>query len=190
MTSIPKKSGTQGLLCCLFVVGFHCVSASVSANPLPGEVQRALPATKALGQADLTFWGLAIYTARLWVGTDFLIEQFSRHAFGLELVYARGFESRDIVERSLKEMNQMGALSPEQTTQWRNGMVRAIPNVTKGDRLLAIHRPSEGIEFIHNGTSTGKIRDTLFARRFLDIWLSTQTSEPQLRLELLQLKPL
>jgi hypothetical protein len=65
---------------------------------------------------------------------------------------------------------------------WATASMSATP--------LAIHRPSEGLEFLHNGKSTGTIRDVLLARRFLDIWLSTSTSAPQMRQDLLTLKPL
>ncbi|MFM6992402.1 MAG: chalcone isomerase family protein [Rhodoferax sp.] len=165
-------------------------ATTASAVPIPTDVQRALPATQALGQADLKFWGFAVYKARLWVAADFQVDQFDRHTFGLELVYARALEGRDIVARSMDEMNRMGAVPGEQAARWREGLARVIPSVLQGERLLAIHRPSEGLEFLHNGKSTGTIRDAAFARRFLDIWLSTSTSEPQMRRDLLTLKPL
>jgi hypothetical protein len=39
---------------------------------------------------------------------------------------------------------------------------------------------------VFNGQPLGEIRDAEFARRFFAIWLSPQTSEPKLRLALLQ----
>ena len=45
--------------------------------------------------------------------------------------------------------------------------------------------PGTGAVFWSNGRMLGEVRDPVFARLFFGIWLSTQTSEPQLRRALL-----
>ena len=64
-------------------------------------------------------------------------------------------------------------------------MLKVIPDVRKGDRIMALHRPGSGAAFWVNGKASGEIVDAEFARLFFAIWLSPRTSEPQLRQALL-----
>jgi hypothetical protein len=57
--------------------------------------------------------------------------------------------------------------------------------VKKGDRIMAVNLPGEGVRFLFNGKPNGEILDPQFARLFFAIWLSPKTSEPKMREELL-----
>lgn len=53
-----------------------------------------------------------------------------------------------------------------------------------------MNHPTTGAVFWSNGRLLGEVRDRAFAKQFFGIWLSRQTSEPQLRSALLaQAKP-
>jgi len=67
--------------------------------------------------------------------------------------------------------------------------MRALfPDVKAGDVITGVHQPAMGVVFWCNGRLLGEVRDPLFARLFFGIWLSPQTSEPQLRSALLALE--
>ena len=159
-----------------------CARANLSPPP---EVTAALPGARLQGSGRLTFLGLHIYDARLWIADDFTAERFDRQALALELQYARPLYGRLIAERSLEEMKRVGGFSEEQAQRWLGAMKQTFPDVNKGDRITGVQQPQEAARFFHNGTLRGELRDADFARRFFGIWLAPQTSEPGLRQSLL-----
>lgn len=167
------------------------LSAQTATAPAaPAEVQAELPGARLQGGGRLRFFGLHIYDVRLWVTPSHPAEaaareDYLRHAFVLEFVYARGLEGRKIAERSIEEMERAGRLPPTQAQSWLAFMTQAFPNVQAGTRLSALYRPAEAGRFFVNGSAGAEIRDAEFARRFFGIWLGPQTSEPKLRLQLL-----
>jgi glucose/arabinose dehydrogenase len=127
------------------------------------------------GQGRLTFLGLSVYDARLWVGPAFEAGGFANHPFVLELAYLRGLQGAQIARRSVEEMRRSGPLPDEQASRWE----------AAGDRIAGVHRPGRGAVFLVNGKPAGEIADPEFARRFFAIWLAPTTSEPALRAALL-----
>jgi hypothetical protein len=137
------------------------------------------------GQGRLTFLGLSVYDARLWVGPAFDAAAFANHPFVLELAYLRGLEGAQIARRSVQEMRRSGPLPDEQASRWEAALRAVIPDVGAGDRIAGVHRPGRGAVFLVNGKPAGEIADPEFARRFFAIWLAPTTSEPALRAALL-----
>ena len=158
------------------------ISSAEDARP---ELVSALPQSRLVGKGRLTFWGFQVYDARLWALAGFKPDNLTTQPFALELAYLRGFDNQDVAERSITEMRRSAAISDVQAKVWIDEMMRVLPNVKKGDRVMGIHRPGVGTQFLMNGKPTGDIRDAEFARLFFGIWLSPKTSEPKLRAALL-----
>ena len=162
----------------------------ISAAPAPTEDTRpeltsALPQSRLIGKGRLTFWGFQVYDARLWALPSFKPEGLSTQPFALELAYLRGFDNKDVAERSVTEMRRSATITDAQAKIWIDEMMRVLPDVKAGDRIMGVHRPGLGAQFLMNGKPTGEIRDAEFARLFFGIWLSPKTSEPKLRAALL-----
>lgn len=157
--------------------------ALLRAEPLPVAAPQAQ--LRAAGSGTYTWWGFTVYEASLWVAPGFDAADLARQRYVLELKYARAFKGSDIAQRSLEEMRRIGAFSEEQGQRWLQAMQRAFPDVAAGDRLVGVHEPGRGARFYANGRSTAEIADARFAELFFGIWLSEQTSAPQLRLALL-----
>ena len=145
------------------------------------EVAQALPTAKLVGKARLTVWGFDVYDARLWALPGFGAARYATEPLALELTYLRAFSAADIADRSLQEMRRSVPVSEAQAGQWKAQMLRVIPDVQKGDRILGIHKPGGGASFWVNGKAAGEIPDGEFARLFFGIWLSPKTSEPKMR---------
>ncbi len=156
------------------------------ANSLPAELRAALPMAALAGQAKLSLWGFEVYQASLWVAPGFIASAYAEHGFALELLYSRDFSGADIAKRSLAEMARQAPISADQATRWGAQMRTLFPDVKVGERLTGIQQPGVGARFVFNGQLLGEIADPEFARLFFGIWLSPQTSEPKLRLALLQ----
>ena len=157
--------------------GSAVTANSAATAPLAG----VLPA----GQGALRMWGMDIYRARLWVSPGFAASDFVALPLALELTYARAFSAEAIAKRSIAEMRRIGPVSAAQATRWQQALQAALPDVQPGDRLVGLYQPASGVTFELRGRAVGTVADPAFARLFFGIWLSPQTSEPQLRTELL-----
>ena len=171
----------RALLCALGAVPL----LSSAQGAAPAEVAADLPGARLQGRGRLTFLGLHIYDARLWVGENFAAERFADHPIALELEYARTLYGKLIAERSLAEMKRAGSVDEPQGERWLAAMTQLFPDVAKGDRITGVLRPGESARFFFNAALRGDVRDAEFARRFFGIWLAPQTSEPALRSALL-----
>jgi hypothetical protein len=154
-------------------------------SAVPSEVAAEMPGAQWRGSGRLSFLGLAIYEARLWVGEGFKAEAYEQAPLAIELEYARTLYGTLIAERSLTEMKRVGGIDDAQAESWLASLKKIIPDVAKGDRITGVFRPGESARFFLNGKALGEVRDAEFARRFFGIWLSPKTSEPKLRLALL-----
>ena len=178
-----KTIAACALLACLTAT-FHlkvaqaqASSTSTTAAPLVG--------VRPAGQGMLRFWGMDIYRARLWVSPGFASSDYAALPLALELTYQRGFSAEAIAQRSIAEMRRIGPISAAQATRWQQALQAALPDVQPGDRLIGLYHPTTGATFELRGRTVGTVADPAFARLFFGIWLSPQTSEPQLRTELL-----
>ena len=168
------------------LLGLACAPLGAAAQQaVPAEVAAELPGARLQGSGRLTFFGLHIYDARLWIADGFTAERFERHTLAIELQYARTLYGKLIAERSLDEMKRVGGFSDAQAERWLLAMTQTFPDVARDDRITGLQRPQEAARFFHNGALRGELRDADFTRRFFGIWLAPQTSEPRLRQSLL-----
>ena len=159
----------------------------VAAHATPVAWEALVPQARLQGTARLTWLGLHVYDARLWVAPGFAAAQPQRHAFALELTYARAFRGRDIAARSLSEMRRAGEIEREVAARWEAELAALLPDVKPGDRITGVHRSGRGASFFVNDHHAGEIADARFAERFFAIWLGSHTSEPAMRIHLLGL---
>ena len=134
----------------------------------------------------LRVWGFEVYDVRLWTPRGFRHGQYPQHRFALELQYLRRLEGTAIAGRSIDEMRRVGQFSDTQAQTWLAAMNSLFPNVAEGDRITGVNQPGQGAEFWVNGRRAGAVNDPDFARLFFGIWLDERTSEPKMRVQLLQ----
>ena len=161
-------------------------SASAAAPVLPGTGGHPqLAGSRLQGEATLRFFGMRVYSARLWTLPDFRSDRLGEQPLVLELDYLRDLKGSAIAERSLQEMRRVGSFNEAQGQRWLEQMQRIFPDVKAGDRLTGQLLPGQGAAFWHNGRPTGRVPEAEFATLFFGIWLSPATSEPDMRLALL-----
>lgn len=156
-----------------------------SAQDLRAELKDLLPHNRLVGKGRLTYWGFQVYDARLWATPGFSANNLAAQAFALELAYLRDFAKVDVAARSITEMRRSASIDEAQAKAWTAEMLRVLPDVKKGDRIMGLNLPGVGALFLVNGKPSGEIHDVEFARLFFGIWLSPNTSEPKLRSALL-----
>ena len=160
-------------------------SIGVQAQSLPAEVTQELPQAQFAGATKMKFLGMGIYDAKLWTATGFKADRYAEYPLALELSYLRSLSGSAIASRSLDEMRRAGPLDTAKEKSWLAAMQEAFPDVKSSDRIIGMHTPGVGARFWYNGKLKATIADPEFSRLFFGIWLSSSTSEPRLRTELL-----
>jgi Chalcone isomerase-like len=155
-------------------------------SPAPDHVRRYIDDARTLGGGRLTWFGLHIYDALLFVPRAFDSANPSAQPFALELTYARSLDGQAIAERSHDEIARLKIGNEAQRTHWLADMSALFPDVNAGQRLAGIYRPGGGTHFYLDGRYLGEVADPEFGRAFFAIWLDPRTSAPQLRASLLR----
>jgi hypothetical protein len=169
-------------LAALLVVAVIGVRAEV-----PPHLGRALGEARPAGSGRLTWFGLPVYDARLFVpAAGFDPRRYADHPFALELTYARSLNGRAIAERSEAEIARLGRGTAEQRARWLAAMAALFPDVRAGQALAGVHRPGDATEFYLEGRLLGRIEDPAFGPAFFAIWLDERTTAPELRASLLK----
>jgi hypothetical protein len=166
------------------------VVTAPAAADVPPHVDRALGEARTAGSGRLTWFGLHVYDATLFVpAAGFDAERYADQPFALELTYARQLNGRAIAERSDAEMARLGIGTQSQRASWLQAMSSMFPDVRAGQRLAGINRPGRGTDFYLDGSPLGRIDDPSFGPAFFAIWLDARTSAPDLRTRLLKRVP-
>ncbi len=176
------------LLLGLFDMGRLLAQTKTAATD-PGRIKRLQPYLQTpnlIGQGKYTYWGFDVYVVSLWAAEPALnAEQWQTQRVALELNYLRDFKGADIAKRSIDEIHTQSPLGKSKASTWLKVLEDIFPNVSKGQTLTGIYMPNTGAVFLYDNTLQGEIKDLEFAKRFFDIWLSPQTSAPELRKRLL-----
>ncbi|HEY2009247.1 MAG TPA: chalcone isomerase family protein [Rhizomicrobium sp.] len=161
-------------------------AAALPALAAPPELANVIKADKPYGEGHMNFLFIKAYNARLWTDAP----TWSMDApFAMEITYGMGFDTDDLVERTIKEMKNVDpAISDTEVARLTPELDKVYPPVKSGDRLVALYVPGKPVMFSHNGQPTGSISGEGFTKDFFGIWLSPNTSAPSLRKDLLKLK--
>jgi hypothetical protein len=141
------------------------------------------------GSGRLTWFGLHVYDAALFVPSGTAPAALLDGRFVLELHYARALEGRAIATASRDEMARMNLADAATLARWTEQMARLFPDVKRDQRLAGVNLPGRGVSFYFEGRPIGTIDDPAFARAFFAIWLDERTRVPQLRQALLAGNP-
>ena len=174
---------TARLICLLPLLLFSVwAQASGAGNTMPWAAQ-----LQPLGEGRFSRFLFDIYDARLFAASSSWPGQLQQALpVALELTYLRDIEAEDLVEATADQwqLQSQWANHPQQS-QWLASLRQLWPDVCRGDRL-AVLVDEEGLtHFYHNGSAIGVVSAPEFGRAFLDIWLSPQTSAPDLRAQLI-----
>ena len=149
----------------------------------PQELSALIKAEQPYGQAKLKKLFLSIYDGQIWTDAP----QWSMDVpYALTLRYHMNFTAVELAQRSVKEMESSQTLTPEERSAYEQQLSKAFPDVHPDDRISAFYHPDKGVRFFYNGKLTGAITDRVFAKRFMGIWLSEKTSEPEFRQALIE----
>ena len=190
---LRTKTLTILLLLIAGIAGPTPVLASLDHKMLvEARVRETIPEARLSGTGSMRVFGIHIYDARLFVGSDGVSDDLTAdQPYALDLRYARDFKGAAIAQRTRKEMERLELGNNSQRRQWEAALAAIFPDIRKGDHLTGIYRPEGYTEFLKNGTPIGRIEGADFARSFFAIWLHPDSRAPDVRAALLgQARPL
>lgn len=151
--------------------------------------RETLPQARLIGEGELRWFGLSIYTARLWspAAPQQLTAAIPEAAFALELTYHRSITRERFVETSLEEIERLSGakIDAARLSRWREAMQRAFVDVEAGMRITGVYLPGEGCRFYVNDRLQHHVADPDFAAAFFAIWLDPRSRDRNLRQRLL-----
>ncbi|WP_222611092.1 chalcone isomerase family protein [Undibacterium nitidum] len=148
------------------------------------EWRKDIPQAQLLGSGEFTWWGLSIYTAKLWHGQNsFNVDD----DFALELTYHKNISRDRFVDASIDEIKRLqgSKLTPEQLQLWRSYMQKSFVDVKPGDQLIGVKLAKRGCRFYSREKLISEINDEAFAQAFFSIWLDPRSKDQDLRARIL-----
>lgn len=132
-----------------------------------------------IGKTSLNFLGFKLYDIEL-KGEK---AQFSyNQKLAIRIIYDKKFSKEELVNTSIDEICRINSIKKEDIEKpYKSNFEKLFVDVKKGDEKIAIYDPKSGLELYYNGQLTGKINDPIFAKRFIDIWLSDKARFKKVR---------
>jgi hypothetical protein len=171
-----RRALTQLLTLCL-VAGSVASAAGEGSEPTGGHADRDAQLRK-VGEARLRVLFWSIYDSRLYTPSGEY--DAGERPLRLEIEYLMNIRAEALVDRTEKEWRKMGLEHPEQE-DWLKRLESLWPDIEDGDVLTLDVNSDEEASFAHNGKHLGTIGADGFARHFLAIWLSENSTRPELR---------
>ena len=98
----------------------------------------------------------------------------------LTLTYHMELSGKDIAARSAEEIRKEGFANEAKLKQWQAEMEKIFPDVKDGTTLTGIYEANGETVFISGGKNIGTIKDKEFGVKFFGIWLSPNSSDPEM----------
>ena len=168
-------------LCFIFAL---CIHLTVHADNGEHKDYIQLPSEmKPVGSAkfSLLFWDIYESTLYTHSGTYSSLQPDSPVYFKIR--YLRDISSQELIERTLEQWQHL-AISDEKIEQYSKLLTDLWPDIKAGDSLALLKTASQS-QFFFNDQVIGMVDNQQFGDDFLNIWLSTNTSQPALRRQLL-----
>lgn len=133
------------------------------------------------GKLKVLFWD--IYNAELYTA-DGRYEE-TQYPIALKLQYLRDFSKKDLIKETEKQWKKLGFNDKDKIATWLTTLDTMWQDVNENDAITLYIDAERSSYFYFNHAQLGKINDPEFARAFLDIWLSENTSAPEVRKKLI-----
>lgn len=164
----------------LTVVSLSNAQASTAISVVDDYMEQ--PSVAGTARLKVMFWN--VFDAELYAPSG---EFDPEKPFALSLTYLRKLDGQKIVDKTIQEIAKQGGIDKAVLDDWNAQLMALIPDVDKGTTITGVQTSSLQTILYRDGQRLGRIDDAEFTRRFFNIWLGEQTSEPQLREELIGL---
>ncbi|MCW8996070.1 MAG: chalcone isomerase family protein [Psychromonas sp.] len=137
---------------------------------------------KNVGQGKMSWLFMDIYQASLFSKDGRY--QPKQYPQALIIRYQRNFSKSTLLKATQQQWQKL-SVDENLYQQWLQTLSVIWPEIKKGERLTFLVSSNGRGDFYHNGNWLGSIDNPDFSDAFLSIWLSENTSEPDLRRKLI-----
>lgn len=162
--------------------GLSASSQFVASNSSQANVAADLTSLKEVGRGEMEWWWFTLYRARL-LTADGEYHQ-GTYPMVLEIEYYQDIPSERLLEATVDQWQHL-QLDQSRQLQWQASLSELWPDVNEGDTLSLQVLSADSSQFYFNGKPLEELMPEGFSEDFLAIWLSSQTSRPELRKQLL-----
>lgn len=170
-----KKRYLSALCGLLLPLAGHATTTQVIENPMHSGLIE-------VGRGEMDWLWFNVYKAKLMTSTGKY--QSGVYPQLLDIEYYRDIEAEDLLEATADQWRHLG-YSKDEIANWLQLLKGIWPNVMPGDHLSFKIIDTQHSQFFFNGQPLKIIDEPKLAEAFLAIWLSTNTSRPSLRAQLL-----
>lgn len=135
-----------------------------------------------VGEGEMEVFWFDVYSARLYSKTGKYYP--SQYPLKLDISYQRSISSKDLVTATVEQWQHL-KIDNQDIKRWQKLINNLWPEVTSGDQLTFVAYSADSGIFYFNHNQLSVINNKKFAESFLGIWLSINTSRPQLRAQLI-----
>ena len=141
-------------------------------------------AYKEVGSAKFSvlFWD--IYNSTLYTKSGRYLHEQSPESLLFKIEYFKDITADELIERTVQQWQHLG-IPKSQYANYIPKLKVIWPDISKGDSLTILVSEKKST-FYFNDKQVGDIEEKNFSRIFLDIWLSPNTSQAQLRAKLIE----
>ncbi len=141
-------------------------------------------AFKQVGTAKFSvlFWD--IYNSTLYTKSGSYLHDNSLESLLFKIEYLKDISTVDLLKITVKQWKHLN-IAESQYTPYISRLKSIWPDVSAGDSLTMLVKGKKSV-FYFNNVKVGVIPEQEFSKIFLDIWLSPDTNQPQLRAQLLE----
>ena len=149
------------------------------------KVTEQFPTLVTVKHGELTWFGLSIYHASLWTSTGEYQSVKDSLPIALTITYNKNIKSDALAKRTVKEWKHLGLFDDQRRKFWGQQLKQIWPNVAPGDSITTLVTANRKTRFYHNDNLLAELADSTFGTALLSIWLDDETSEPDLREQLI-----
>lgn len=139
------------------------------------------PPWQAVGSGDMRWTFFKLYRVTLLTDDGAYVAEDYPQA--LEILYYRNIDNDDLVKATADQWQKLG-IPDEQSRAWLSSLQSLWPDIRQNDILRIEVDAAGNNRFLHNGQPIGSIDDPEFSTSFLSIWLSPDTTRPDIRKKL------
>lgn len=138
-----------------------------------------------VGNGTIRWFGFRIYDASLWTNSGSFRNLTDSLPVALHITYQKNIKSSALAERTSKEWEQLGIYSADERKLWEQRLTTIWPSVKPGDSITTMVTTDKQTLFYYNNQLIQTISDPEFGIALLSIWLHPNTSQPDLRSQLI-----
>lgn len=177
-----SNGGFARLLAASLLMG---VSFTANARPLPDSVRDAFPLTR-VGQGVMTWFGISIYEASLWTQSGSYKNFDSDLPLVLHITYKQSIQRQELVDATVEQWERLGYFDRDSRRVWKQRLENVWPDVKPGDSITTVVLSDRSTQFFANEKLIAEIKESVFGRALISIWLHPDTDEPELRKKLIR----